>query len=99
MFADPLVDFTLAVVPVLQSTVFYLFFDRKMEDFPALSRTASFIDGPASFALNEELVAIVIGAIGMCVKGCSALVTGGDDYSVDGFAKAFIEHEIFSREF
>ncbi len=44
-------------------------------------------------------MAIVVGAIYMCVGWLAALVASRNDCSVDTFAQALIEHKVFAFKF
>ena len=56
------------------------------------------IFGCTNGALDKQQVAIVIGAVGMGVAGCAALVALGNNVVGDALAQTLIEHKVFSFE-
>ena len=62
----------------------------------AFIRAAAFVFGPALRALNEQDMAVFVGAINVVVAGLAALVAVRNNGIADTFAETLVEHEIFT---
>ena len=72
---------------------------RQEDDVVTLLRAATGMFLGAHGTLDEEQMTIVVGAIGVGIAGCAALVTAGDDVVGNAFAESFVEHEVLTPEF
>ena len=83
----------------LSPSQFFLFFNRQVVDFLTFWGAAVLVQGPAFLTLDEEQVAILIGAVGMGIAGFSALVALGDYVTGDAFTYTLVKNKVFPQEF
>lgn len=72
---------------------------RQTNNVVALLRAATGVFLSTGGALNEKQMTIIVGAVGMGVARCTALVTAGNDVVGDALAETFVEHKILPPEF
>ena len=72
---------------------------RQADDVVTLLRTAAGMFLSAPGALDEEQMTIVVGAIGVGIAGCAALVAAGNYVVGNALAKSLVEHEVLTPEF